>query len=243
VSVENPEQQIGSAVKLPACCVGDLQAQYNIGTNGLSVPNFMPDIVSRVAFNAGHMFHLDAGGVFRVFRQTLTPFNVTTHQPGGGISVNASIVTGATKWLGQVAYGPGIGRYLGGLAPDVTFGADGSIHLLRAGSWVGGIEHSLSPAVVIAAYDSGMHADASYAIDVDGTFIGYGSPESPNTNNKNIHEVTGVFAWRPWAIAGRGSMQWNTQVSWVQRTPWFVGGGPTSADAWLFLTQIRYNLP
>ncbi len=243
VSVENPEQQIGSAVTLPACCTADLQAQYNIGTNGLAVPNFMPDVVSRVAFNAGHVFHLDAGGVFRVFRNTLKPYDVATHQTGGGISINARVRTGATKWLGQVAYGPGIGRYLGGLAPDVTFGAAGSISLVRAGSWVGGIEQSVSPAVVIAVYDSGMHADASYTTDVSGALIGYGYPGSANSNNRNIHEVTGVFSWRPWAIAGRGSMQWNTQLSWLQRTPWSVGNGPASADAWLFLTQIRYNLP
>jgi len=242
VSVENPEQQIGSAVKLPACCVADLQAQYNVGTNGLAVPNFIPDFVSRVAYNAGSVFHLDAGGVFRVFRQTLKPYDDTTHQVGGGISVNARVTTGATKVLGQVAYGSGIGRYLGGLAPDVTFDANGSIHLLRSGSWVAGIEQRLSPEVVIAAYDSGVHADASYATDVDGAFIGYGYPGSPNTNNRNIHEVTGVFAWRPWAIAGRGSMQWNTQLSWLQRTPWSVAG-LSSADIWLFLSQIRYNLP
>ena len=243
VSVENPEQQIGSAVRLPACCVADLQTQYNIGTNGLAVPNFMPDIVSRMAFNDGKVVHLDVGGVFRVFRSTLAPYDAATHQIGGGISTNARVTAGRTKVIGQLAYGPGIGRYLGGLAPDVTFGADGSIHVLRSGSWVVGFEHTLSKSLVLSMYDSGMHANASFATDVDGSSIGYGYPGSPNTNNRNIHEVTGVFAWRPWAIAGRGSMQWNTQLSWLQRTPWSVGTGPSSADAWLFLSQVRYNLP
>ena len=243
VSVENPEQQIGTAVKLPACCVADLQTQYNIGTNGLSVPNFMPDIATRVAFNDGKVFHLDAGGVFRVFRHTLSPYDVATHQVGGGVTVNARATMAKTKVIGQFAYGPGIGRYLGGLAPDVTFGADGSLHLLRSGAWVAGVEHPISQTVVLSAYDSGVHADASFATDVDGSLIGYGYPGSPNTNNRTIHEVTGVLAYRPWAIAGRGSMQWNTQLSWLQRSPWSVGGGPASADAWLFLSQIRYNLP
>ena len=243
VSVENPEQQIGSAVKLPSCCVADLQAQYNIGTNGTAVPNFMPDIVSRVAFNDGKVFHLDAGGVLRVFRHTLSPYDVATHQAGGGVSVNARVTAAKTKVIGQLAYGPGIGRFLGGFAPDVSFGADGSIHPIRSGSWVAGVEHAIVQNVVISAYDSGVHTDATYATDVDGSLIGYGYPGSPNTNNRNIHEVTGVVAYRPWVIAGRGSMQWNTQLSWLQRTPWSVNGGPAAADAWLFFSQIRYNLP
>jgi len=243
LSIENPEQQIGSAVKLPACCTADLQAEYNTGGNGLAVPNMMPDIVSRVAFNTSPAFHLDAGGVFRMFRSTIAPYDQSTHQPGGGVTVNARTTLGATKVIGQFAYGPGIGRYLGGLAPDVTFGADGSIHPVRAGSWVAGVEQRLTPTVSVAGYDSGVHADASFATDANGTLVGFGYPGSPNSNNRSIHEVTGVFAWQPWKIAGRGSMQWNTQLSWLQRTPWSVSGGPSSADAWMLLTQIRYNLP
>jgi hypothetical protein len=243
VSVENPEQQIGGAVKLPACCTADFQSEFNTGGNGVGVPNMMPDIVSRVAFNDGRTFHVDAGGVFRMFRSSVAPYNSSTHQAGGGINVNARATVGKTKVIGQFAYGPGIGRYLGGLAPDVSLGADGSIHPIRATSWVAGVEQRVSPTVTIAGYDSGVHTDATYVNDTDGTLIGFGYPGSPNTNNRNIHEVTGVFAWQPWSIPGRGSMQWNTQLSWLERTPWSVGSGPSSANAWLFLTQIRYNLP
>jgi len=91
VSAENPEQQIGTGVRLPASCTSDLQAQYNVGTNGLSVPNLMPDIVSRVAFN-GAGLHLDAGGVFRVFRHTLKPYDDSFKQAGGGISLNSRLM-------------------------------------------------------------------------------------------------------------------------------------------------------
>src|SRR5262249_45205493 len=89
VSAENPEQQIGNVVRLPACCASDLQAQYNTGTNGLTVPNLMPDIVSRAAFNTG-TFHLDVGGVWRVFRHTLKPYDETFTHAAGGVSVNAN---------------------------------------------------------------------------------------------------------------------------------------------------------
>ena len=62
-------------------------------------------------------------------------------------------------------------------------------------------------------------------------------------NNKSIDEITAVAAWEPWKIEGRGSMQWTTQVSWLSRKPWSAGAGPASADVFMFLTQVRYNLP
>ena len=244
-SVENPEQQIGvGTVTLPACCRADLAGQYNTGSNGLSVPNLMPDLVSRVAFNKGTAFHLDAGGVLRVFRHLLTPQGDTITHAGGGVSANARFApTASTAILGQIAWGPGLGRYIGGLVPDVSISADGAIHPIHTISWVAGVEQRLSPRASVAAYSSGVHADANYSVDTDGTSIGFGYPGAPNTANRTIHEATAVFAWRAWSIPGRGSVQWNTQLSWLTRTPWPDAPGPSSASALLFLTQLRYNLP
>jgi hypothetical protein len=244
VSVENPEQQLGDGVvTLPSCCGADLAAQYNTGDNGLSVPNLMPDILSRVAFNAGKTVHVDAGGVVRVFRHTLKPYANSVRQAGGGGSVNARVtIAGAANVFGQVAYGAGLGRYIGGLVPDVSISADGRIHPIQTYSWVAGVEQRLSTRSSIAVYDSGVHADASYSMDTDGTYIGFGYPGAPKAANKAIHEVTTVFAWQPWKIEGRGSMQWTTQVSWLTRTSWSTDHSP-SADAVLFFSQLRYNLP
>ena len=76
MSVENPEQQIGDAVvTLPGCCRDDIDAQYNTGNEALSVPNLMPDLVTRVAFNPARALHVDVGGVWRVFRHTLAPYD------------------------------------------------------------------------------------------------------------------------------------------------------------------------
>jgi hypothetical protein len=88
-----------------------------------------------------------------------------------------------------------------------------------------------------------VRIERSDSVDSDGGHIGFGYPGSPNANNRAIDEVTGVFGWQPWKIAGRGSMQWNNQVSWLRRTPWSTGSGPSSAHSVMFLTQIRYNLP
>jgi hypothetical protein len=88
-----------------------------------------------------------------------------------------------------------------------------------------------------------VRIDLTYSVDVDGAYIGFGYPGSPNTNNGAIDEVTGVIGWQPWKIAGRGSMQWNSQVSWLRRAPSSPASTPSSAHAVMFLTQIRYKLP
>ena len=128
VSIENPEQQIGNGlVTLPTCCGQDIALQYNTGIEALAAPNLMPDLVTRVAFNPNRAFHLDAGGVWRVFRHTHEPYDDVERASGGGFSVNARVNPWrSTRIIGQAAYGPGLGRYLGGLAPDVAFRSDGS---------------------------------------------------------------------------------------------------------------------
>jgi hypothetical protein len=246
ISVENPEQQIGGAVKLPACCSEDLADQYNTGSDQLNAPNLMPDVVSRVAFNSG-VLHLDAGGVLRVFRHAirLTPASdfSSVKKGGGGVSINSRIrVTAASQLIGQVAYGPGLGRYIGGLVPDVAVSADGDIHPITTTSWIVGVEQNVPTHASVAIY-SGVHADNRPFTDVDGTAIGFGYPGSPDSNNHKLDEWTGVFAWQAWQIAGRGSVQWNTQLSWLSRSPWSRGAGPSSASAFMVLSQLRYNLP
>ena len=182
--------------------------------------------------------------MLRAFRHKLKPYNDSVKQAGGGVSANVrATITDAANLIGQFAYGPGLGRYIGGLVPDVSISADGRIHPIRASSWVAGIEQRLSMHASIAFYDSGVHADASYSTDTDGTYIGFGYPGAPKADNKAIHQVTAVFVWQPWNIEGRGSMQWATQVSWLTRTPWSAGSGPSAADAVIVLTQLRYNLP
>ena len=88
----------------------------------------MPDFVTRVAVNPVKAVHLDAGGVLRVFRATVAPYDESFRQLGGGASLNARVsLSGATALIGQGAVGSGLGRYVGGLVPDVAFRSDGSI--------------------------------------------------------------------------------------------------------------------
>jgi hypothetical protein len=244
-SVENPEQQLGrSLVTLPSCCAGDIEAQYNTGSDELNTPNLMPDVVTRVAFNPSEAVHVDAGGVLRAFRHTTEPYEEDFSELGGGVNVNAGInATSATRLIAQFSFGSGMGRYIGGLVPDVAFRSDGSIDLIETTSWVAGLEQRLSPELTLATYYSGVEADSSVAIDTDGRYIGYGFPGSSNSNNKTIKEWTVTGAYRVIRTTDRGSVQVGVQTSWLEREPWSHGSGLESADAFMFMAQLRYNLP
>src|SRR5262245_39047127 len=147
-SVENPEQQIGNNILvLPLCCVTELDLQYNSGSDELRVPNYAPDVVTRVAFDPVKSFHIDAGGGFRVFRHTVRSLDqdITLRKNGYGASANLRVNPfDSTKVILQGFYGSGFGRYIGGLVPDVVFRRDSSISPLRTWSWVGGVEQKVS---------------------------------------------------------------------------------------------------
>ena len=226
-SVENPEQEIGSGrIRLPGCCSSDIEAQYNTGSNGLRVPNLMPDFVTRVAVNPVKAVHLNAGGVLRVFRATVAPYEESFKQPGGGVSLNARIsLPGRTVLIGQSAVGSGLGRYVGGLVPDVAFRSDGSISPIGTASWVAGVEHRVSPLAAMGAYYSGLAVSSQYSLDEDGRFIGYGFPGAPTSSNRRIQELTATFSRLVTKSARRGSVQLGVQTSWLRREPWSSGTG------------------
>jgi len=245
VSVENPEQQIGgAAVVLPDCCADDIAVQYNTGEQALAVPNLMPDFATRVAWNPTPAIHLDAGGVLRVFRHTVAPYDRDFKATGGGVSLNARATPArGTRLIGQVASGAGLGRYVGGLAPDVAFREDGSIAPVRSTSWVLGVEQALSPRISAAGYYSGVAVEGTYFVDADGGLIGYGFPGSANAANRRVEEATATVSYQVVRTDSRGSAQLNVQTSWLHREPWSAGTGPDAARALLFFAQLRYNLP
>ena len=244
-SIENPEQQIGAGlVSLPACCADDLLAQYNTGNAALRTPNLMPDFVTRIAYNPSPAVHVDVGGVLRAFRHTLAPYDDSVKAVGGGVSANARWNPASrTRLIGQFAHGPGLGRYVGGLAPDVAFRSDGSIAPIPTTSWVAGIEQVVSARFSGAAYYSGLQIDATTFVDANGQAIGFGHEGASNAVNREIQEVTGTVSYLAVRTENRGSVQVNFQTSWLRREPWWQGGGPDVARAFLFFAQVRYNLP
>lgn len=245
VSLENPEQQIGSdLVTIPACCSPDIQLQYNTGKEALSVPNLMPDIVTRIALNPTKAFHVDVGGVWRVFRHKLAPYDEEQRASGGGVSANVRLTPArGTRLIGQIAYGPGLGRGVGGLAPDVAFRPDGSIAPIPVTAWVTGLEQAVTPRLSLSGYYSGTTSDSTYFVDADDSYVGFGYPGASNDANKRISELTATAWYLAVRTENRGSAQVGVQTSWLKREPWSAGSGPGSADAFLFFVQMRYNLP
>jgi hypothetical protein len=245
VSLENPEQQLGrGVVTLPACCAADLDAQYNTGSDELKVPNLIPDTATRVAFNPTESFHIDVGGVLRVFRHTIHPYDNDFKEVGGGATLNGRLnVSSSTTLLGQGAFGSGLGRYVGGLAPDVAFRRDGSITPIPTTSWVVGLEQRASSRVSLAGYYSGLTTGDRFDAEAEGGYVGFGYPGSSNSNNRRIHQLTGTGSYQIVRSDDRGSAQLTVQVSWLEREPWSRGAGPDAASALMVFAQVRYNLP
>ena len=203
----------------------------------------MTDIVTRVAFNPIKRLHVDVGGVVRVFRHTVAPYDEDFKDVGGGASINAGYnVRTGTRLLIQSGFGSGLGRYVGGLVPDAAFRRDGSVTSIGTTSWVGGVEQRMAPRLSLAGYYSGVNTDATFDQDTDGSYIGFGFPGASNANNRTIRQITATGSYAFLQSADRGSGQFNLQTSWLRREP-SSPGGLASASAFVFFAQVRYNLP
>jgi hypothetical protein len=106
------------------------------------------------------------------------------------------------------------------------------------------VDQGLTKEVAFSGYYSGVYAKNNFALDTDGKWVGYGFPGSFDSNNRIIHEATGVIAIRVFKTENRGSVQFNNQFSWLSRSPWApTSSGLRNAASFMFLTQMRYNLP
>jgi hypothetical protein len=89
-----------------------------------------------------------------------------------------------------------------------------------------------------------VNTDGNYSTDLDGSAIGFGYPGSSSSNNRTIQEVTATGAYQIVKTPDRGSAQFNGQVSWLTREPLsMTQNGLSSARTFMFLMQVRYNLP
>ena len=143
----------------------------------------------------------------------------------------------------QSAFGSGLGRYIGGLVPDVAFRSDGSISTIGTTSWLGGVEQQISPRLSPGGYYSGEDTDNNLNLDTGGSYSGFGYPGSSKSHIRKIQEATGTASYQFLRSPDRGSEQFNLQVSWLRREPSSPGNGQASASAVMFVAQVRYNLP
>jgi hypothetical protein len=250
-SAENPEQQVGGTVVFPSMLAPTLGTQYNTGSQGLAVPNAIPDFLIKASFDGKlgrHAAHLDLGGVMREFRN-YAPFEGNgvsghNHAFGGGGSLNATFdVATGYRFVVNAFAGSGAGRYIGGLIPDVIVRANGDISPIKAYSWVSGLEIAPSTRTGLYVYYSGVYGQKNVAVDTDGSFIGWGYPGASNAAERTIQEITPGFSHTFWKQENLGSVQLGIQYAYVVLHPWVAGTGPSAAHTQMVLGQIRYNLP
>jgi len=253
LSLENPDQYVGGAVVLPA---GFTATQVDQGANGTATPNVFPDTIGKVAFDTkfGDLpFHVDAAGLVRYFKiNTFTStVNADSDKTGYGGSINASL--GVMPNLLLLVNGfdsKGGGRYLStGLGPDFIVNppdASGAytMSLVHSDAGIAGFEWDATPMSKIYGYYGMVKYGQKTDQLANGTYVGYGYPGSPNSQNKQIEEYTAGLTQTLWKEAGYGDLKLMLQYSYVDRTPWYVAPGtPNKAHMNMGYVNLRYDLP
>ena len=268
VALENPQQFVPSSVVFPTDgSTNFFSSQFDNGSSSTSaassavnptVPNLHPDVLAKTAFDwrlGGKLFHVDAGGIarsFKVYNNLATPAASNTITGGGG-EVNANFeVLKNFHLIANSFYGDGVGRYIGGLGPDVIVKPDGNLSAIRAGSGVAGFEWQTTPKFLVDGYYSGAYFFRNYDLTTAalGTAcrtsycVGFGFPGSANTNNRDYQEATIGFIPTIWSSRNYGKLQFISQFSYVVRNPWFVAAGsPKDAHIFIAYVNLRYIIP
>jgi hypothetical protein len=252
LSVEDPDQYVGSAVALPAAFTA---TEVDTGA-ATTQPNAFPDVVAKAAFDTkavnGLPWHFETAGVLRSYKIDTYTNTLNRDSTAEGEGVSAGVSLGLTKeltFLGTGFYSYGGGRYIGGNAPDFVVEGPGtngaySIGLLKATSSLVGLEYAVAPVDTISAYWSTIGSGQRYGQQANGQYVGYGYPGSPNTNNKTLDEYTLANTYTFWRNPSYGALQVITQLSLVERTPWFAAAGaPSKAEDTMVFVDLRYVLP
>jgi hypothetical protein len=265
LSVENPDQYIGSGeVIFPFAFNAQLGTQFDAGNNS-AAPNFLPDFIPKVAFDANPMgmrLHAEALGLFRGYRIAVLPVGGTGFDhdtlitKAGGVNANMEVIPGFMRLVGGGMYGEGIGRYAGALGPDVvvkpidtgagTFNAQ--LSPVTGASGVVGMEFMITPKDLFAAYAGASFFHSNNFLDVTnpvpGRIAGFGGPNSPNSANKLIKELSFDYIHTVWQDPQYGKLAAGFQFSSVLRKPWFVpAGAPKDAIDHMGFFDLRYSLP
>jgi hypothetical protein len=251
VSLENATQYFGGSggggtPTLPAQLANAYAAELDENIiNGIATPTLHPDIIAKIAFDPNSHVHFEVAGV----ETTVKLFNPLTSQTftkgGGGGSVNGNVeVFKNFRLVSNNYWSDGGGRYLFGVAPNFIVRADGSPSLIHSGSTVSGLEFQIKNTQLYAYY-GGIYIRKNIALDSNGTtFIGYGYPGSPNSQNRSTQEGTSGFTQTFWRDGKYGAMQMMWQYAYFTRNPWFVAAGaPKNAHQSAVWFNLRYVLP
>jgi hypothetical protein len=252
LSVENPDQYVGSAPVLPSAFSS---GEVDTGAS-TTQPNPFPDIIGKLAFDTKAIndlpWHFELGGLLRSYKVNTYSSTINSDATKEAEGVSAGLNLELVKGLSLIAtgfYSYGGGRYINGLGPDfVITPADASgaygIGLVKAESAIIGLEDVITSSDTVSAYWSTARFGQRFDKMPNGSYVGYGFPGSPNSNNKEIDEWTLANTYTFWKNPAYGALQLISQVSYVDRKPWFVAPGtPSSANTTMVFLDLRYVLP
>lgn len=267
-ALQNPQQFGGQGeITFPTAFNAQLGVQIDSAANA-GAPNLLPDFITKFAFDPGKRFHFELGGISTSAKVTVIPtvpsatFVKHTKIEGGIFSAaNVELFKGF-RFLASGMWGPGVGRYLIGMAPQVVVlpvsasgaacssagGCDVSVSPVHSGDALLGIEAQATKKTLFGFYAGAMYAQRNTGVDLTKAgapaFIGFGGPNSANTNNRVIQEVT--FDWNQtfWKNPQYGSVFLINQVSYISRAAWVVpAGAPKNAHLTQVFVSLRYALP
>ena len=243
VSLDNPNQFIGSGVVLPA---GLPPTEVDNGSN-VATPSLHPDIVVKAAYDtmfSGRAFHAEVAGLLTSFRIVNPASSVRSTKSGGGVSLNLRVEPVRNlRLIANSFLSDGGGRYNAGLGPSLMVRQDLTVSPVRAASLMGGVEYQLGPQW--GAY--GYYGLVYFARNIDGSgrnIVGFGAPNSGGCANRTIQEPTAGLTRIFWKSPAMGALQMNVQYSYLVRMPWWVSvGTPGSAHSHMVISELRYVLP
>jgi hypothetical protein len=179
--IENPEQYTGTGaagtpgeIVFPSAFNAQLTSQFGPSNNSSGTPNVGPDIVTKLAWDGnpdGRHWHFEVGGIVNFAKITvLAPTNTAgssfVHNTSVGAGIQAAFVASMTKnfrMVGNGLWGPGMGRQLIGLGPQVVVvptgalctavsGCSASLSPVHAGNGLFGFELQATPKTLFGAY-------------------------------------------------------------------------------------------
>jgi hypothetical protein len=244
VSIENPDQYVGSSVVLPAAFV---PSEVDNGTATTQPANPYPDIIGKIAFDpktgSTHQ-HVDAAVLVRGFK-TYNPATARSFgETGTAFSVNAVLEPVKNVRFGATSFfSSGGGRYIANTnLPDFIVNADFSMSAVNSRAFIVGPEVTVGKSLLYAYY-SYAHADPKVSTDVDGRPIGFGVNGS-NAANHTLTEATAGVTQTFFRDPKVGGMLLQVQYSYVQRTPFSVPAAtPSDARVHMVYVNVRYMLP
>ena len=268
VAVANPQQTTAGEVVLPSGGTGNpisttLNPQVD-GSAGAGVPNLMPDITTKIAFDTnptGRNLHVEAGAIVTSVQLSVPrpgvvgAFDKKSDIGGGILGGLGYSVTKKFRVLAHGMYGPGVGRYFIGFGPQfvvvpiavspTTFTATPSP--VHAGAGFGGVEWQAATKTQIGAYYGGFYFQRNAFADITLPtlpIIGFGGIGSGLNNNRSIQEGEFVLAQTLWKNPQYGALVLTSDNSYTTRAPWFhLATQPKNAHMFMSRLDLKYVIP